>query len=381
MNEEIRKKLQKDSGNLEYSNEEIEFAVNEISRFLNKLQNMKVYENNTERNLNQLEMFIAINEFVTNRNYEESADSHYVVGALNSKKIVCEGFSKLTQVLCDMVGIKTLYKHSEISDKEANYLGPHGNIEVCIADKNGMKHCLHNDSTIDCINHEKDKENMTYTAMLICDEDINKYYHKNNWNTNDIWVALANGENIGEFKQSIEPQMMDEIWGTDRVGRNIPPMEEMLSFMGINETTPIETEEDLIKMYELVYNEYQKAKGPIDNDELLEALVNVQKANLAYETNLPEAEISSRSIEVIRERIKESLKYQQRDWENATGKSFLFDIVNGKYDYEKKLDSLEQVPLKNMIEPSLRKGIDSQDCLSAEESERGKEIESVDKAK
>lgn len=63
--------------------------------FLDKLNNMVIYENDIPRNLNNLELFIAIHEFVANRVYVEQDTSHDIIGTLITNQGVCQGYCQL----------------------------------------------------------------------------------------------------------------------------------------------------------------------------------------------------------------------------------------------------------------------------------------------
>lgn len=338
MEEEIRKAIGKDARTQKYKQEEIDIAVAQIVEFLNKLKQMKVIETNQERPLNQLEQFIAINEFVTNRVYEDINTSHDIVGACVTGKAVCEGFCKLTQLLCEQVGIKTLYKHSVPKEKNGQIVSPgHGNMEIFVKDKKGNLHCLHNDSTIDSL---KDKDIMTYNTTLIPDENINQYKYVQEWDprTNAVWIDVSEGVTLKEQDEQLTPSFMDEILGIDRLERIRPHLIEMAICMGLDGEIDLSTKEQCLELYGKIYNKYQKVKLPIDNEEYLEALINVQKATLAYETNLSLQEIEEKSKQIIRDRIQASVTMQQRDWDGECGKSFIVDIQKGEFNYDEELE-------------------------------------------
>ncbi len=70
----------------EYTEQDTKKAQNEINNFLNRLKQLKVIEENGERPLNQLEQFLYIYEFVSNRVYEDVKTSHDIIGVLNTNK-------------------------------------------------------------------------------------------------------------------------------------------------------------------------------------------------------------------------------------------------------------------------------------------------------
>lgn len=110
MRKKIEEILNENKSLGEYTEQDINNAQNEINNFLNRLKKLKVIEENGERPLNQLEQFLYIYEFVSNRVYEDVKTSHDIIGVLNTNKAVCQGFCPLLQLLCNQVGISTIYK-------------------------------------------------------------------------------------------------------------------------------------------------------------------------------------------------------------------------------------------------------------------------------
>lgn len=72
-----------------YTESEINYAISYINKLLEKLNNLKISEGNVERNLNELEKFIYIYDFVTKRNYNEMKYSQDIIGAINNDSFVC----------------------------------------------------------------------------------------------------------------------------------------------------------------------------------------------------------------------------------------------------------------------------------------------------
>lgn len=54
-------------------------------------------------------------------------------------------------------------------------------------------------------------------------------------------------------------------------------------------------------------------------------------------------ESQEKAKEIIKERIATSIKFQKEFWNNVGGKSFMFDIVNGNFNFENKLMNREQI--------------------------------------
>lgn len=338
--ENLKKGLEEDPRTADYSLKEVEDTIEYIESFINRLKQVKVIENNEERELNQLELFIAINELVANRVYEDNINSHDIVGVCTSGKAVCEGFCKMTQLLCKQFGIKTLYKHSVPYDEQKQPVSEgHGNMEIFIKDKNGNLHCLHYDPTIDCL---KDKESMTYNTTLIPDENIQKYQYTQQWTppSNATWEDLAKGVFLEEQDQKLTPSYMDEILGTDRLGRFRPDLIEMANCMELEYDSDLSTKEQCLELYAKLIDKYQQAKLPIENKEFLEALVNVQKAMLLYNTRLSMQEINETTRKTLKDRVELSKTMQQNVWSKECKSSFIVDIVNGEFNYEEELEKL-----------------------------------------
>ena len=118
-----------------YTDEELSKASIQIKGFLDKLNNMRIYENSIPRKLNNLELFVAIYEFVANRVYVEQDTSHDIIGTLITNKGVCQGYCQLMSFLCESFNIPFLYKHTETFDENRNPLGSHGNFEVIVQDE------------------------------------------------------------------------------------------------------------------------------------------------------------------------------------------------------------------------------------------------------
>ena len=62
---------------------------------------MVIYDDNVSRKLNNLELFVAIYEFVADRVYVEQDTSHDIIGTLITNKGVCQGYCQLMSFLCD----------------------------------------------------------------------------------------------------------------------------------------------------------------------------------------------------------------------------------------------------------------------------------------
>ena len=187
--------------NIPYTDEEMLKAAILIKSFFDKLDNMLIYEDNMSRKLNNLELFVAIYEFVADRVYVEQDTSHDIIGTLITNKGVCQGYCQLMSFLCESFNIPFLYKNSEIFDENKNPIGSHGNFEVIVQDKDGFNHCLHCDPTIDSPKNEMDI--LGFNAFLIHDSDINRYYHKQLPSGNGISFFYNNFLDEQSFEHSI----------------------------------------------------------------------------------------------------------------------------------------------------------------------------------
>lgn len=120
--ETIEEALEKEKsrGRSKYTEQDCKDANEIINQFLNKLKQLKILDGNEERPLNQLEKFLCIYEFVSNRVKEEAETSHDVIGVLKTNKAVCEGFSNLLQLLCNQVEISVIYKRSNVIELESS---------------------------------------------------------------------------------------------------------------------------------------------------------------------------------------------------------------------------------------------------------------------
>ena len=327
----------------DYSSEEINNAKSQWVNFLVELKKAKVREHGNERELNELEKFIYIYEFVADRVYEDTKTSHDVVGVLNTNKGVCEGFIKLLKSLCDEVGIKFLYKHSVVNET----LDSHGNAEIYIEDKNGKKHCLHCDPTIDC--RKTDEDVLKYNGMLIADSDINRYYHTQIWDSRvGLYSNLFNGESDINIGISDMDKMMAEIRGEDisvlekyEEDRIREELKKISSFFHMEiSDKELETSDQMREVYRKLYQCYKEAQVPIDNNEFMEALINVQISKF-INRGVSFYEAQRKAKEIIRERVEASIKCQKEFWNNVGGNSFMFDIVSGNFDFENMLVNRE----------------------------------------
>ena len=102
-----------------YNEEEVTKASLQIKELFDKISNMVVYRDGFYRKLNNLEIFVAIYEFVSNRVFvEEQKTSYDLIGTLITNKGVCKGYCELMSFLCESLNIPFLYKKSEVVNKD-----------------------------------------------------------------------------------------------------------------------------------------------------------------------------------------------------------------------------------------------------------------------
>ena len=351
--QKIDETLMEEKNRGKYTEQDIQSASKEIKEFLNKLYHLKVIEKSEERPLNQLEQFLCIYEFVSNRVYEENESSHDITGVIKTNKAVCQGFSNLLLLLCNQVGISAIYKNCVIPEIGED----HGNIEICLADKKGNKHCLHCDPTIDSLMDENDV--LKVNATLIADNDVNLFYH-----TQEYYDVGLYGDFLKDIKEkSYEISDTVKMFAELR-GENVEELQriedeksrkdliKMADFFYLEESDyKLETHSEMEETYRKLYKQYQQACSPIENIEFLGALYNVQRAQLYYDGKLTSKQIEEKAFQIISSRIQASIKMQQTKWNNEHGTSFMFDIINGKFNYEQELKRIayEGIILPNEI--------------------------------
>lgn len=335
----IKETLMEEKSRGGYTEQDIQRAIKEINGFLNKLSHLRVIEKSEERQLNQLEQFLCIYEFVSNRVYEENKTSHDITGVIKTDKAVCQGFSSLLLLLCNQVGISAMYKNCNIPEIGED----HGNIEICLVDKNGNKHCLHCDPTIDSLEDENDV--LKINATLIADSDINLYYRTQEYYDVGLYGNFFNDIQETSYEISDTDRMFAEIRGEDvnelqknRDESSRERLAEMINFFYLDKSDyKVETHPEMEETYRRLYQQYKQASRPIENLEFLRALYNVQKAQLCYDGELTPKQIEEKAFQIISSRIQASIKMQEKKWNNEQGMSFMFDVVNGRFNYEQEL--------------------------------------------
>lgn len=326
--------IKHNSPNIPYTDEQLTLAATQIYSFLSKLNNMVIYENNIPRKLNNLELFVAIYEFVSDRVYVEQDTSHDLIGTLITNKGVCQGYCQLMSFLCETFNIPFLYKHTETFDENKNPLGSHGNFEVIIQDENGFNHCLHCDPTIDAPKNEGDI--LGYNTFLIQDNDINRYYHKQIPSGNSISVFYNNFLSEQAFEQSISlltqvnpiEQMISGKTDEEIINDHLSVLKnnliELNKFFRMNiEFNGIEGNQ-LINIYRAMYEYYTNISQPFTPEELTRAIKNVKTSEVMYEQHLSYDNASLQSERIYDQRITKSIAQHEKYWASDGGISFIY---------------------------------------------------------
>lgn len=320
--------------NIPYTDEELSKASIQIKGFFDKLNNMTIYENSIPRKLNNLELFVAIYEFVANRVYVEQDTSHDIIGTLITNKGVCQGYCQLMSFLCESFNIPFLYKHTMTFDESENPLDSHGNFEAIVQDENGFNHCLHCDPTIDSPKSEEDI--LGFNALLIHDSDINRYYHKQIPSGDSICTFYNNFLSEQSFEQSIllltqiKPieQMIfgkteeEIINGHFAILKN--NLVELSKFFRLNIDFNNLDNDQLIGAYRAMYEYYNSIAQPFAPEELMQAIKNVKTAEIMYENNISLDDASMQSQKTFEQRMSKSNEQHEKYWDKDGGISLMY---------------------------------------------------------
>ena len=337
--EKIKKKLlmtytRYNATNIPYTDEELLKAAIQIKSFFDKLNNMVIYEDNVSRKLNNLELFVAIYEFVADRVYAEQDTSHDIIGALITNKGVCQGYCQLMNFFCESYHIPFLYKRSATFDENKNSIGSHGNFEVIVQDKDGFNHCLHCDPTIDSPKNEVDI--LGFNAFLIHDTDINRYYHKQIPLGTDISSFYNNFLDEQSFEHSISllsqvrpiEQMISGKTEEEIINGHFTMLKnnlvELNAFFRLNIDFNGLDNSQLIGAYRVMYQYYNNIAQPFASDELKQAIKNVKTSEFMYQYHLSFVDASMQSQQIFEQRMAKSIYQQEKYWENDGDKSFVF---------------------------------------------------------
>ena len=320
-----------------YTKEEIDFAINYLNTFLIKLNNLTVKDNGEERNLNELEKFICIYNFVTKRNYKNIKDfSQDIIGAINHNCFVCMSFSKMIKILCDEANICCFIKYC-ITKKT----GAHANNEVIIHDKNDRKHLLHVDATIDCLNYEnmyQDNNNITrINALLLTEDDINKFRNPIDYEsiTNMIYIYLVKKIKFNElFKLNDKDKILiDSFYCSyediilNKMENLIEGLDEFIKYLDYEYIGDKMEIKDICNNYKNITEIYNNMLSPINFNEMLEALIHIEESLIIYEQpgNIDSLQ---KAKEIVLKKLQLSLEFQLKAFNNTNGKSFMFTLTN-----------------------------------------------------
>lgn len=90
---------------------------------------------------------------------------------------------------------------------------------------------------------------------------------------------------------------------------------------------------DIYEMYAILLNEYKKIDTPIDLEEIIEAIINIQKISLKDENKK-----SKECFDLlILRKIQKSIEFQLKNYTNDNGKSLMFKIVNNALKNKRSL--------------------------------------------
>ena len=324
---------------ISYTDEELSKAAIQIKEFLDKLNNMVIYENDIPRRLNNLEEFVAIYEFVANRVYVEQDTSHDLIGTLITNQGVCQGYCQLMSFLCESFNIPFLYKKTETFDENKNPISSHANFEVIVQDENGVNHCLHCDPTIDSPKNETDT--LGFNAFLIQDNDINRYYHKQISSGNSISAFYNNFLSEQSFEQSISlltqvtsiEQMISVKTEEEIINSHFTTLKnnlvELNRFFRLNIDFNNLDNDQLIGAYRAMYEYYNSIAQPFTPKQLKQAIKNVKTAEIMYEQHTSFDDASMKSQKIFEQRMAKSIDQQKKYWENDGGMSFIFMEMKG----------------------------------------------------
>lgn len=149
--------------------EEVLVANSKIDEVVGQIENATIEDNGKTRKLNDLEKFLCVYKFVSNRKYQESDDiysSRVITAILNCNDIVCTGFANLLKEMCARLNIEC-YKNVCLSNGKA-----HANNIVVI--NNNPYYC---DSCWDCRKYDDLEPTLNY-CLIPCDDIECLTYYK-----------------------------------------------------------------------------------------------------------------------------------------------------------------------------------------------------------
>ncbi|MBQ9319003.1 MAG: hypothetical protein IJR82_05170 [Bacilli bacterium] len=253
-----------------YSKEQKDYVANYFYLLFMQLSKMSVIKNNCIRELCELEQFLFMYINILNliKDKDDNNTSHNIIGSIITGKAVCEGYNKIMQFICQELSLPFLYQNTISS------LGPHGNFQVIVKDKQGLEHCLHCDSYIDAKEHDNDT--ITFNATLIPAEDMNNYYNFQEPSSEFLfWNFVLYNRSLEQEREKIEQlTFIEEIQGEQleqAIDSHYRLLREQIGslnqFFRCN-IDSLETHNDLLEAYQLMNNYYHSINTPISREEL-----------------------------------------------------------------------------------------------------------------
>lgn len=156
----------------EYSLMDLLLADEKIRNFVNDLKAQK---------LSPFENYLMIYDFLTQRVYKRNENDYNcqdhtardVISVMNGDYIVCVGYARVMERLCNEMGIRCESQSCEVFDKKGNPSGGHRNNSVYLEDeKYGIKGWYYADSCWDSVKKGKEyKKTYNYCLVPISDKD------------------------------------------------------------------------------------------------------------------------------------------------------------------------------------------------------------------
>jgi len=169
--------------------EDVMAANAKLDNVIEQIKSANIKENGESRNLNQLEKFLWVYKFVSNRFYKDADDVYNprsLTSVLNGEDIVCVGFANLLKEMCNRLNIEC-YKNNCYADGVA-----HANNVVII--DNVPYFC---DACFDCKKY-KDM-NATLNYCLLPTQDIKSIMYTKFTNSNAPFLNIEH--DIETFKE------------------------------------------------------------------------------------------------------------------------------------------------------------------------------------
>lgn len=253
-----------------YSKEQKDYVANYFYSLFSKLSKMTVTENNSIRELCELEQFLFMYINILNliKDKDDNNTSHDIIGSIITGQAVCEGYTKIMQFICEELSLPFLYQMTTSSS------GPHGNFQVIVKDKQGLEHCLHCDSYIDAKEHDNDT--ITFNATLIPAEDMNNYCNFQEPSSEFLfWDFVLYNRSLEQEREKLEKLTFIEKIQGEQLDQAIESHYKLLSeqICSLNQffrcnIVSLQTHNDILEAYQLMNNYYHSINIPISREEL-----------------------------------------------------------------------------------------------------------------